>query len=290
MAIVRWQNNSRQKTIWISTIDGIKQWRIADILLMQKVFWVSDNEILAVGAPNEVEYEGPIPEADMIPLFSINPITSEKYDLGPLPEGAVYVYGSYHSLNGNPYSMYYKDDNQKRVYFLYDYVKGISTQIFRWINTPDNATGVGIRPNGLYMVERGSNGGVDFALDLNLEQISENKEYSEVMKRLSIERLEITSMLSGLTKSDILILTSDPQDYNKPTPMYLFDYKANTLKDYCIYLGSVSAVFSPDERFVAFTIYEGIDKPSYQVLLLNLNTGYYSIINGTKAIGFGIEN
>ena len=110
------------------------------------------------------------------------------------------------------------------------------------------------------------------------------------MKHLSIEGLEITSMFSNLTQSDILILTSDPLDYDKPTPMYLFDHKANNLKDYCINLGLVSTVFSPDERFVAFTIYEGIDSPGYHVLLLNLKTGYYSIISDMEAIGFGVMN
>lgn len=290
LAILRWNAIKNHETLWISTLDGQEQRMIADISPKQKVSWVGDSEILVVGVPNETDYEGRIPEEAMRPLISINPFTLDARNLEQLPEGTIYINNSYHSINGNPYSIYYKDDNQKRAYFLYDYVMRTSTQIFRWIDTSDTTTGVGIRPNGLYSVERGVNSGVDFALDLNIGQISEDQEYNDVMKHLSIEGLEITSMFSNLTQSDILILTSDPLDYDKPTPMYLFDHKANNLKDYCINLGLVSTVFSPDERFVAFTIYEGIDSPGYHVLLLNLKTGYYSIISDMEAIGFGVMN
>jgi hypothetical protein len=227
----------------------------------------------------------------MMPLVSINPFTFEIQNLEPLPKGSIYVYGSYHSIDGDHYSTYFKDDDQKRDYFLYDYANKTPTQIFRWIDNPDNATGVGIRPNGLYYVVRGSEMGIDFALDLNIEQIAEDKIYNNVMKHLAIEHiqgLEITSMMASLTKNDILILTSDPLDHKKSTPMYLFDYKANVLKDYCINLGAVSMVFAPDEEFVAFTVNDGVNSPGYYVLIVNLKSGYYSLIEDIKAIGFGM--
>lgn len=291
ISIIRWHENSQQKTVWISRIDGEKQMMVADVDRTQRVFWISDSEILVVGVPDEADYEGGIPEEDMRPLLSINILTLVTRNLEPLPDGAIYVYGSYHSLNENHYSMYYKDENQKRDYFLYDYLNKASTQIFRWVNSPDNSVAVGSRPNGLYFVEQGLGLGVDFALDLNIKQITEDKIYNDVMKHLAIDHiqaLEITSMMASLTKNDILILTSDPLDHEKSTPMYLFDYKANILKDYCINLGVVSTVFSPDEQFVAFTVNEGIDNPGYHVLILDLKSGYYSIVENIKAIGFGV--
>lgn len=293
LAIFRWNATKTQETLWISTPSGEEKQRIADISPKQKVFWISDNEIVVVGVPNEADYEGPVPEEEMRPLLSINTLSSETHNLEPLPEGAIYVHGSYHSKDGYRYSMYYRDDNQKRNYFLYDYTNKTSTQIFRWIDSPVNSTSIGVRPNGLYFVERSIGTGIDFALDLSVEQITEDKIYNDVMNHLTIDSslgFEITSMLSSLTKAEVLILTSDPIDYEKPTPMYFFDYKADIIKDYCINLGLTSTVFSPDDHFVAFTINEGINTSGYHVLLLNLKTGYYSVINDIKAIGFGITN
>lgn len=287
LAIFRWDANSNRETLWISTLDGQNQWIIADISPKQRVTWVNDSEILVVGVLNEDEYEGHIPEEDMRPLFSVNPLTSEARSLEPLPEGGIYVYGSYHSRGGKPYSIFYKNDNQTRMYFLYEYAEERSTQVFRWINAVDSTVGVGVRSNGLYYVVQRVGNGVDFAVDLSTEQISENKIYNDIMKRLSVDDLVLSTMFNWTT-GNLPILTSSPDPLDEePTPMYLFDHKANILKDYCIDLGSVSAVFSPDEQFVAFTIYEGIDTPGYHVVLLNLKTGYYAIIRNTKAIGFG---
>lgn len=291
LAIFRWDAQNSRETLWISTWDGQNQRMVADVAPKQRVSWVSDNEIVVVGVPDEAHYEGYIPEEKMRPLLSINPLTSESRNLQSLPENGIYIYDSYHSVNGNPYSLYYNDDGQKRTYFLYDYYKGTSIPVFRWIDG-DPTTGVGVRSTGLYYVARRVEGSFDFAVDMTIGQIAENKNYNDVMRRfmLGSDQDLIVSPMFTWTKVEISILTSDPLDYEKPTPMYLYDYKANLLKDYCVNLGLVSAVFSPDERFVAFTIYEGIDNPGYHVLLLNLNTGYYSIINDTKAIGFGIKN
>lgn len=293
LAIFRWNANDNHETLWVSTLDGQKQWLVADISPRQRVFWVSENEILVVGVPNETDYEGRIPEEEMRPLLSINPFTSDTRQLETLPEGAIYVYNSYHSRDGKPYSMYYKDDSQRRNYFLYDYAKGTPTHIFRWIDMSDPTIGVGIRSNGLYYVARKAESGVDFAIDLNLEQIAEDKNYTDIMKRFSItsgKNHEISTMLFNWMRTDIPILTSDPLDDQRSTPIYLFDYRANVLRDYCINLGLALAVFSPDEQFAAFTVNEGMETLGYHVLILNLKTGYYSIIEDTKAIGFGKVN
>lgn len=289
LSIIRWHENSQQKTIWISRIDGENQRMIAEIDRMQRVFWISDSEVLVVGVPNEADYEGGIPEEDMRPLFSINVLTLETRNLAPLPTGGIYVYNSYHSKGGVSYSIFYKVDNQKKTYFLYDYDKGTSTQIFRWVEA-DPTVGVGIRSNGLYYIARRVEGGFDFALDLTKVQIMEYMNYNDVMSRFLFggDQNLIISPMFNWTKSEIPILTSAPLDDQKPTPFYLFNYEANILKDYCINLGLNSAFFSPDEQFAVFTIYEGIDTLSYHVLILNLKTGYYSLIKDIKAIGFGI--
>jgi hypothetical protein len=292
LAIFRWNETNNQEALWLSTLDGQEQRKIADISPKQRISWVSDSEILVVGVLNEADYEGRIPDAEMHPLWSINPLSSEIQILEPLPEGAVYIHGSYHSTEGHHYSLYYLSGNQNRTYFLYDYVNKKATKVFGWVDSFDDSISVGIRRNGLYFVERKSGLGIDFAMDLTIEQIAEGNNYNNIMNHLAIDNIEgseITSMLASLTINDILVLTSHPLDNEKPTPMYLFDYETNVLKDYCINLGYVSAVFSPDEKFVAFTVNEGIDNPGYHVLILDLETGYYSIIQDIKAIGIGIN-
>jgi hypothetical protein len=289
LAIFRWDAQNSHETLWISTWDGQNQRMVIDIAPKQRVSWVNDHEIVVVGVPDEAHYESFIPEEKMRPLLSINLLTSETRHLEPLPENGIYIYNSYHSKDGNPYSLYYKDDGQKRTYFLYNYVKGISTQVFRWANT-DPTTGVGVRSNELYYVVHRVEGGADFAVDLTIEQIAEDKNYNDVMKRLLLggnQNLLISTMFDWATV-EIPILTSDPVDDQKPSPIYLYDYKNNVLKDYCINLGRTFGTLSPDEQFAAFTVDEGKDIPSYHILLLNLKTGFYSIIKDTKAIGFGI--
>lgn len=288
ISIIRWRENSQQKTVWISRIDGENQRIVADIDRMQRVFWISDSEILVVGVPDEADYEGGIPEEDMRPLFSINTFTSETQNLAPLPTGGVYVHSSYHSKDGIPYSIFYKVDNQKKTYFLFDYSKGTSTQIFRWVDT-DPTTGIGIRSNGLYYAARRIEGGFDFAVDLTKEQITEDMNYNDVMNRFlfSDDQNLVLSPIFNWTKVEIPILTSASLDDQKPTPFYVFDYETNILRDYCINLGLTSVFFSPDEQFVGFTINEGIDSPGYHVLILNLETGFYSLIEDIRAIGFG---
>jgi len=51
---------------------------------------------------------------------------------------------------------------------------------------------------------------------------------------------------------------------------------------------SVSVDVSPDEQFVAFTVAEFLDRDVYYIVILNLNTGHYSVIENMKAIGFGV--
>ncbi len=295
MAIFRWRKDGLQESIWIRTIDGKKQWKVADISVKQRMFWISDNEMVVTGVVSEADYEGRIPEEDKMPLFTINPFTLEKHSLAPLPKGTVYDYNSYHSRDGNAYSIYYKKNDEKKTRFLYDYAKGTSTIIFPWIDFSDPTTGVGISPNGFYEVKRKVENGVDFALDLNMEKIIENKNYNDVMKHLSFDNVQdlVISLMISMRKSDILILTrtTNPLDDQKPTPIYLYDYKANLLKDYCLSFvrSSVSINFSPDEQFVALTIAEFVnDWDVYHVLILNLETGHYSVIEKMKAIGFGV--
>ena len=101
--------------------------------------------------------------------------------------------------------MYYMEDNQQKTYFLYDYANRMSSQIFRWIDFSDPTAGVGPRPNGLYYVEEGGGTGINFALDLSMEQITENQVYNDIMKHISIDDVQgfvITSMFGSLTKSD----------------------------------------------------------------------------------------
>lgn len=295
MAILRRPANSLQVSIWVGTIDGKKQWKVVDISIRKKAFWVSDGEILIVGVANEAEYEGRIPEENEVPLFSINPFTLEQRPLGPLPQDSVYDYNSYHSRDGGAYSIYHKKNNEKKMRFLYDYSEGTSTPIFLWIDFSDPTVGIGIRPNGLYYVGRRVGNGIDFALDLNMEQITTSDDYNDIMKHFSMNDhpdLLISPMI-GMTKSDILILTSPINllDNEKPTPLFFYDYKANLIKDYCIRAiqSSVYVNFSPDERFVALTIAKFVDnRETYYVLIVNLTTGYYSVIENIKAVGFGI--
>ncbi len=295
MDVLRWQSGNSQISLWVRTSDGRKEWKVTDISVRQRVFWVSDEEIVVSGVPNEDNYER-IFEQDMMPLLSINPFTLEIRSLSLLPQGSIYEYGSYHSSkDGNSYSVYYNKDDPKQTRFLYDYSSRTSTPIFPWIDFSNPSTGIGISPNGFYEVAQREDDGVNFALGFTREQAISDNNYNQFMNHLLLRTSQdlVISLMIGMTRSDILILTSpaNSSDTQKTTPVFLYNPQANILKDYCLEFArsSVYVKFSPDERFLALTIADFLDdRQVYHLLVINLQNGYYTVIKDTKAIGFAV--
>lgn len=283
MEITRWNNENQQQSFWVSTVDGQKQWKVKDLTRYQDIGWVNDNEILVTGSPHESEYEGGVPIEDKIPLFSINPFNQETRELAPLPPGTTYVYHSFNVINGHPYALY--RDNTSLYVYLFDYDAAASVRAFQWIDFSNPTAGAGVKGNGLYDVALNKDG-LEFATDLTLKQITEINKYDDVMEQLYINGHKFApSLFTPRGKYYLAALHDDQADPSQSVSYYLYDYKANVLKDYCLHVGVGFVDISPDEKFASFTFYGDKDIPGY-VLILNLKTGHYSIIPKNKAIGF----
>jgi hypothetical protein len=283
MAITRWNNNKSEISLWVSTIDGQRQWKVKDITQYQDIEWVNDNEILITGSPQESEYERGVPIEDKMPLFSVNPFTLETRDLAPLPSGTTYEYHSYNVIDGHPYVLF-REKKSPNIY-LYDYDAAVTTRAFLWIDFSDPTAGVVVKDNGLYDVALDKDG-LEFATDLTLNQITEINKYDDVMKQLYVKGKKFApSLFTPRGKYYLAALHDDLADPNQSVSYYLYDYKANILKDYCLHVGGGFVDISPDEKFASYTFYGDKDVAGY-VMILNLETGYYSIIPNSKSIGF----
>jgi hypothetical protein len=286
MEITRWNNDNQKPSLWVSTIDGQKQWKVKDLSRYQSAFWVKDNEILVTGSPYEKDYEGGVPFEDRIPMFQINPFTLETHNLTPLPDSSTYEYGSYTILNGHPYALYWDNGYYSNIY-LYDYDAAKSTRIIQWIDFSNPTAGVVVNDNGLYDVALEKDG-LEFATDLTLKQITETPNYDDVMKQIYMNGQKLAASSFSPIRNYYYVIPSEELVIPNASSFYLYDYKANVMKDYCLHLENEQGYIrvSPDEKFAYFEVRESPDSSHYYVLVLNLENGYHSIIPNSKAIGF----
>jgi hypothetical protein len=290
LAITRWELQSQRETLWISSPEGLQQSEVAQISPRQRVSWISDEDILLVGVPNESYYEGHISEEDLRPLFSINPFSLIRRDMGPLPEGAIYVPGSYHIRDTDAFAIYKGTGSQQGSLFLFDYQSEISTPVFVGADATNPHLGIGIGSDGLYYYVKTTEIGAELGLDLTTEDIMEPGKYTRATKRFSdenVQGLRITSIFPW-TNSYIPILASDPDNDQSPTHVYSYDRGANEVRDYCLPLTAASLYvnFAPDGQYVAFTTSNLGASSSFSVTVLDCRTGHYSVINRVRAIGF----
>lgn len=284
MEITRWNNENQKRSLWVSTVDGQTQWKVKDLSRYQSTFWVKDNEILVTGSPLESEYEGGVPVEDRIPLFTINPFSLETRDLEPLPY-KTFIFDSFNIIDGHPYAFYW-DETYTDVY-LFDYDAAKSKRVFQWIDFANQKTGIEVKDNGLYDVAAEKEG-VDFATDLSLRQISEITDYADVMKSLYIDGQKLIADTFANRGKYYYITLPETEIAPDTNTFYLYDYKANVIKDYCLQIENVSGYIhvSPDEKFAHFTVDEGSDNSHNHIIVLNLETGNYSVIPNSSPIGF----
>jgi len=274
-------------SIWIGNLDGVNKWEVMKTTYYKTVLWFSDNEMVVLGSPREEEYtQGRPPYEDNIPLYSVNPFTKEIKPLPLLPDGAIYDF--YFSQNNNSYVVYYFGSMGYGPYtkfVLYNYTNNTSKSVFQWMTGKSfgDWAGVGIMKNGLFYASVSRSYGFDIAFDLDMEAISKQTPYNEIMKKIILPGGEDKNLLTTIMVEYYKnIMPVYRYDYTLMKFIYFFilDYKNMKLLDYCLD-PSGDLDFSPDQRFITQNIPE-----LQKAIILELTTGRMVTLDGYQVIGW----
>jgi len=137
--------------------------------------------------------------------------------------------------------------------------------------------------------------GFDLGSNLSLETSAQVKNYGGAMKPIILPNGNPNFEIVWAFRS-INAFAFERYDRDKFEPQkrsfYIYDYDQKILKDYCLDYGHSlpsNTYASPDERFLAWSIYEleGGYIKGKEVVVLNLETGEIAQIPKLKLIGWG---
>jgi hypothetical protein len=286
-----------QASVWISSVDGERQWKVSDVDSRTTAGWISNSEIMIQGQLTERE--------STIPLMTLNPFTLQTKPLAALPDTVWFL--SFFTLDDDAYALYYDPFYQSASggttdgFFLYSYRTGQSAMIFRWLDEerwvePDRFTiysqiRVIFNDNGLETMIIEKPYGMDLGGRLDLVQLSAEVEYSDVMKPIILPEGGPNMRLSVLAPQIFAIDRYDRfQAEPRSSQFYVLDLTTLTVNDYCLDRGHASPVAraSIDRRFVAWTVYdlEGGFQNAKETLVLDLASGRIAKIPGVEFLGW----
>jgi hypothetical protein len=292
-----------ERSIWLSSLDGQEQQKLLVLDLGKRPDFVTDDEMIVVDVPLEKQLTGERRWYDFVPLVRINPFTGVAKELPALPDGAIY---DFYFINKNHrYAVYHLHDKPSEGYFLYNYTESSSTPVFQWLQKIEGwhylEPGVSQRGNGLFAVMVDRSYGFDMAVDLSFDQIFRQATYEEIMQAIFLpggDSVDITTLTyEDATKTSFPVIRTGADIY-EPQTLYMFDYQEMILKDYCLnVIASGSMSISPDERFLATTLYYVSDQVSgagirdfvpKEAIILDTKTGHYARFDGFESGGWGI--
>lgn len=294
--------NNNHSMLWISSLDGEKQWPVIELYgkdYAGYASWVFEQEIFIIGSPNKDELSTLDPW-EYMPFISVNPFTLEHRQLTYLAgdqKVGLYYYGSI-SMNGRTFGMY---GRLNRVDFIYDFDQDKNLPVFSWLDSVDPFDMQVIKPIWVYdenkiAVTIAHPYGIDLAFNLDIQSASKIQPYNEVMKRVLLpERLLPISML-GVAPGKNLIAFQRFDHFNSAQGenwFYALDYNNEVVIDYCFDLqDSVEQTsFSPDGRFVAFSLADfsaDLESDKHYVAIFDLHKGVVAYLRGYTAVGWGI--
>jgi hypothetical protein len=292
LLFMRWHEGDQQRHVWVSSLDGKQQWEVVTINDREWIYWVSEIELVVLGIPEE--RAGSFVTMDEYPLYSVNPFSGEKRTLLPLPDSA--IFNGYFTLGGKPYTLYYEGLQPFEKIILYDYSNDLSTPIAQWLVGKEwinfHNAGVGVNEEGVFDIRVYQPYGFDLAVNLDLENISLPNSYEEVMVAVVLPGVFLNNVVWRIGKDSFAIEQTYYENGENPTCFYVLEYNKMNLKDYCLDVEDPSnpVHISLDGRFVSFSLLEGLGSSNplhaKEVVILDLETGRISRINGFKVLGW----
>jgi hypothetical protein len=267
---------------WISSLDGKQQWKLDSSGQMSGGTWLDDNSILLYdreGNPRKV----------------IDPFTKEEEILTGLPKMQVEGVGAaFFRIEDHTYLLYQSGWDVR----LFDPINKTDILVFQWMKedvAPFLDSGIFYKGNGRFLAWVDRSYGFDLSPEMTIDEIQYQNNFFQIMQQVIFKEKNLPISPSYPLPANAHALLLDQWDgknnLGKQPRFYWFDYSTGILKDYCFEELSGSNI-SPDGKFVAFTKYE---EPSYQpvpalITILNIETGYRTIIEDYQFIGWGREN
>jgi hypothetical protein len=302
-----------QAELWISSFDGEQQWQLISNDARDAVGWVSNDEIIIASRLNERE--------NATPILLINPFTLKKVSFPPIPESGISL--EWWNYLDNNYEIYYdkyyeltSGEYVKR-FVIYNYNTNEGQIAFQWLNdemeffndpsnlfymfrlfeTPDRLISmVMVRPYGF-----------DIAVNLDIDTILTENNYQDIMHPVFLPGEEADMRITWVARTSPIIAfdrLTYGQSEPRSTQFYVINYQTMRMIDYCYDRGyipqtintssdeightSIVSYVSPDERYLAWNIYNLEDGNVVGASIIDLETGYVSYVQDIEIIGWGV--
>ena len=284
-------NDSTNSTLWISSLNGENQWKVKQLTDVNYSYqWISEDEIVIWGPQNYDFSEAYPPLHYYLPLAVINPFTLEEQPLASLPQE--YIDGLQDGIlafsrSGTLYYMFIL----RRIdsYFLHNYKEKSTQEVFEWLtgHGKDSFSTRVHRDGDLFIITVDQPYGFDLSPKLNVSDITRQQDYSKIMSEIVLptefgplrvaEKLPQTNLWGIYQNLDI--------DSNSPIKYFSLDPQNMKMTNYCIAIPQdTNVVDSPDGNFIAIFEY-----PKSEITILNLKTGYASVLKDYHLVGWGVQ-
>jgi hypothetical protein len=122
-----------------------------------------------------------------------------------------------------------------------------------------------------------------------LSEIEQQREYTETMKKIVFPAELISLEVSNVLPQSSLVTLYQQTDMFNSIKWFALDYQRMQINNYCFEVPwDASPYSSPDGNFIAFS--RGYPEyPDGEIIILNLSTGYVSIIEGYQMVGWGVQ-
>jgi hypothetical protein len=294
-------DNGQHSILWVSSLDGKEQWPV--VALDSETYtgyasWISDQDIFIIGSPHESEVSALDPW-EYMPFMSVNPFTLETRQLIYLardPNDELFYYGAVIADNKS-FGLYGK---LNRVDFIYDYENNKTLPAFRWLESVDSMEvqfpPVWVYDDGKFAITIARPHGIDLAFNLNIQSVSEDIRYDDVMKQIVFPERLLPSFVLGIVPGKELVALQRFDFFNPSQGekwFYTLDYDNQIVYNYCLDLrDTVKRVkFSSDGKFVAFSLEDFAadqQQDQHYVIILNLRKGTTSYLKGYTLVDWGV--
>lgn len=288
------KTNFETEQIIISSLNGANKTFVTHLKNPNQVItWLSNgNKLVVWGDPNAKSGD-PYDWLDAVPLAIINPDTleSESPESFPLNKerypGMKEVFEDDLSL----YILYSYGGMPFDEFVLYSYATKSKTQVFQWLTGIDTLffdnTSFFLQDNTFsVLIEKPY--GLDIAIGLTLEDIKRVATYDQIMEKLVLpdEALPLKFPIWNLEKNSILFFNGEKLGDSVSHKLFSLDVKRKLIYDYCFKMPEDfnRIHLSPDGNFVAFS---SPTERSSRITIVNLETGYLSVLENYDVIGWG---
>lgn len=242
-------------------------------------------------------FGNPIEEYDLkswqyFPLYAINIETGNRVDF-PLIDTMI-NYSEFFIIDGpSVYLGFQPLLSEAHGKYIYDYESGQMHPIFQWLDDIEGwyflIPNVYPQASGHFMAYVGRTYGFDISRELDMTEMQQSAPYDEIMRRIDMPGEASTeyqyAVYLGLGSNPVPVLGSGIGA--RSSKFYMFDYQALELVDYCLEGNFSYPSISSNGTYLSMDVFSD-GEPSHvtSTLILNIETGHYTILEGFEERGW----